>query len=137
MSTPTDAHEVFVKVLGGIAVETAVVMLLYIDGQMREHPPRTFRELQDGVIAGAALRVRPKLMTVLVIVAGLAPIFVTDGLGSDVMRRIALPMLGGMASTTLLTLIVIPVVYLIWEGRRYRKRDSAPTQTGADPVPAE
>jgi len=123
--------------LGGIAVETAVVMLLYIDAQMREHPPRTFRELQDGVIAGAALRVRPKLMTVLVIVAGLAPIFVTDGLGSDVMRRIALPMLGGMASTTLLTLIVIPVVYLIWEGRRYRKRDSAPTQTGADPVPAE
>jgi len=112
-------------------------MLLYIDGQMREHPPRTFKELRDGVIAGAALRVRPKLMTVLVIVAGLAPIFVTDGLGSDVMRRIALPMLGGMASTTLLTLIVIPVVYLIWEGRRFRKHDSAPTQTATIPVPAE
>ncbi len=123
--------------LGGIAVETAVVMLLYIDGQMREHPPSTFKELRDGVIAGAALRVRPKLMTVLVIVAGLAPIFVTDGLGSDVMRRIALPMLGGMASTTLLTLIVIPVVYLIWEGRRFRKHDSAPTQTATIPVPAE
>ena len=123
--------------LGGIAVETAVVMLLYIDGQMREHPPRTFKELQDGVIAGAALRVRPKLMTVLVIVAGLAPIFVTDGLGSDVMRRIALPMLGGMASTTLLTLIVIPVVYLIWEGRRFRGRDRAPMEPTAVPVPAE
>ena len=123
--------------LGGIAVETAVVMLLYIDGQMREHPPRTFKELQDGVIAGAALRVRPKLMTVLVIVAGLAPIFVTDGLGSDVMRRIALPMLGGMASTTLLTLIVIPVVYLIWEGRRFRGRDCAPMEPTAVPVPAE
>jgi copper/silver efflux system protein len=123
--------------LGGIAVETAVVMLLYIDGQMREHPPRTFKELRDGVIAGAALRVRPKLMTVLVIVAGLAPIFVTEGLGSDVMRRIALPMIGGMASTTLLTLIVIPVVYLIWEGRRFRRRDSAPMEPTAAPVPAE
>ncbi|MFA9474724.1 MAG: efflux RND transporter permease subunit, partial [Filomicrobium sp.] len=123
--------------LGGIAVETAVVMLLYIDGQMREHPPRTFKELQDSVIAGAAMRVRPKLMTVLTIVAGLAPIFFTEGLGSDVMRRIALPMLGGMASTMLLTLFVIPVVYLIWEGRRYRKHDSAPTEPETVPAPAE
>jgi len=114
--------------LGGIAVETAVVMLLYIDQRVREHPPKSFQELQDAVMAGAAMRVRPKLMTVLTIVAGLAPIFFTEGLGSDVMRRIALPMLGGMASTTVLTLIVIPVMYLIWEGRHYRKRDhtSAP-----------
>ncbi|HML90838.1 CusA/CzcA family heavy metal efflux RND transporter [Methyloceanibacter sp.] len=106
--------------LGGIAAETAVVMLLYIDQQVRLHPPKTFEELREAVIVGAAMRVRPKLMTVLTIVAGLAPIFLTEGLGSDVMRRIALPMLGGMASTLFLTLIVIPVVYLIWEGRRYR-----------------
>ncbi|MEZ5815623.1 MAG: CusA/CzcA family heavy metal efflux RND transporter [Hyphomicrobiaceae bacterium] len=105
--------------LGGIAVETAVVMLLYIDQRVREHPPRTLAELKDAVTAGAVMRVRPKLMTVLTIIVGLMPIFFTDGLGSDVMRRIALPMVGGMVSTTLLTLLVIPVIYLIWEGRRF------------------
>jgi len=123
--------------LGGIAVETAVVMLLYIDQQVREHPPNTFEELRESVMAGAALRVRPKLMTVLVIVAGLAPIFFTEGLGSDVMRRIALPMLGGMASTTVLTLIVIPVMYLIWEGRRYRSRKTPELEPTDVPAPAE
>jgi Cu(I)/Ag(I) efflux system membrane protein CusA/SilA len=66
---------------------------------------------------GAALRVRPKLMTVSVIIAGLLPIFFTEGLGSDVMRRIALPMVGGMVTTTLLTLIVIPVIYFIYQSR--------------------
>lgn len=63
---------------------------------------------------GAVLRVRPKLMTVSVIIAGLLPVFITDGLGADVMRRIALPMVGGMVSTTLLTLVMIPVVYYIY-----------------------
>jgi Cu(I)/Ag(I) efflux system membrane protein CusA/SilA len=105
--------------LGGIAAETAVIMLLYMDQQVREHPPRTRAELFDAIMTGAAMRVRPKLMTVLTIVAGLLPIFFTDGLGADVMRRIALPMIGGMVTTTLLTLIVIPVLYLIWEGRRF------------------
>jgi Cu(I)/Ag(I) efflux system membrane protein CusA/SilA len=71
---------------------------------------------------GAVLRVRPKLMTVSVIIAGLLPIFLTEGLGSDVMRRIALPMVGGMISTTLLTLIVIPVVYYLWEGRYFNQK---------------
>ena len=106
--------------LAGIAVETAVVMLLYIDHQVREHPPKTKQDLLEDVIHGAVLRVRPKLMTVSVILAGLAPIFITEGLGSDVMRRIALPMVGGMISTTILTLIVIPVVYYLWEGRRFK-----------------
>ncbi|MEM9358896.1 MAG: CusA/CzcA family heavy metal efflux RND transporter [Pseudomonadota bacterium] len=116
--------------LGGIAVETAVVMLLYIDQQVREHPPRTRQELFDAIVAGAVMRVRPKLMTVGVIIAGLLPIFFTDGLGSDVMRRIALPMVGGMASTTVLTLIVIPVVYYLWEGRRFNSnRTSSPALT--------
>ncbi len=106
--------------LAGIAVETAVVMLLYIDHQVRNSPPKTRQELFDAVMNGAVLRVRPKLMTVSVIIAGLAPIFLSDGLGSDVMRRIALPMVGGMISTTILTLIVIPVVYYLWEGRRFK-----------------
>tara|TARA_R110002124_G_scaffold266813_2_gene433826 strand:- start:13038 stop:16262 length:3225 start_codon:yes stop_codon:yes gene_type:complete len=110
--------------LAGIAVETAVVMLLYIDQQVRLHPPQSKQELLEDVIHGAVLRVRPKLMTVSVILAGLAPIFITEGLGSDVMRRIALPMIGGMLSTTVLTLIVIPVVYYIWEGRRFKDVES-------------
>ncbi|MEZ5857045.1 MAG: CusA/CzcA family heavy metal efflux RND transporter [Hyphomicrobiaceae bacterium] len=107
--------------LGGIAVETAVVMLLYIDARVREHPPVTRAQLIAAIEAGAVMRVRPKLMTVLTIIAGLLPVFFTDGLGADVMRRIALPMVGGMLSTTVLTLIVIPVVYLVWEGRRFAK----------------
>ena len=65
------------------------------------------------------MRVRPKLMTVGVITAGLLPIFFTEGLGSDVMRRIALPMVGGMASTTVLTLIVIPTVYCVLDRKKY------------------
>ena len=127
--------------LGGIAVETAVVMLLYIDAQVREQPPRSLRELHDAVVTGAAMRVRPKLMTVLVIVAGLAPIFFSEGLGSDVMRRIALPMLGGMASTTLLTLFVVPVIYFLWEGRRFsshsnnwRPENRTPTRGAVQPA---
>lgn len=103
--------------LGGIAVETAVVMLLYMDAQVRADKPKTMEALFVVVTKGAALRVRPKLMTVSVILVGLTPIFLTAGLGSDVMRRIALPMLGGMVSTTILTLIVIPVIYFIWVGR--------------------
>ena len=110
--------------LGGIAVETAVVMLLYIDQQVREHPPQDRAALLRAVIDGAVMRVRPKLMTVTVIVGGLMPIFFTEGPGSDVMRRIALPMVGGMTSTTVLTLIVIPVVYYLWEGRRFGRRNS-------------
>ena len=106
--------------LAGIAVETAVVMLIYIDQQVREHPPRNLTDLFDAVMHGAVLRVRPKLMTVCTTIVGLTPIFITEGLGSDVMRRIALPMIGGMTTTTILTLIVIPVVYYIWEGRRFK-----------------
>ncbi len=110
--------------LGGIAVETAVVMLLYIDAQVRAHPPVNKAELFDAIMTGAVMRVRPKLMTVAVIIAGLLPIFFTEGLGSDVMRRIALPMVGGMTSTTILTLIVIPAIYFVWEGRRFDKQQS-------------
>lgn len=106
--------------LAGIAVETAVIMLIYLDQQVRAHPPRNRQELFEAVMHGAVLRVRPKLMTVSVIIAGLLPIFFTEGFGSDVMRRIALPMVGGMVTTTLLTLIVIPVVYFIYQGRNLR-----------------
>lgn len=113
--------------LGGIAVETAVVMLLYIDHQVRADRPQTREHLRQVVSAGAVLRVRPKLMTVITVIAGLSPIFLTDGIGSDVMRRIALPMLGGMVSTMLLTLCVIPTLYFIWIGRAFPSKDTVKT----------
>lgn len=105
---------------GGIAAETVVVMLIYIDQQVRQHPPKSLAELSDAIQHGAVLRVRPLLMTALTTMVGLLPIFITEGLGSDVMRRIALPMVGGMVTVTLLTLIVIPVIYYLWEGRRFQ-----------------
>jgi copper/silver efflux system protein len=123
--------------LGGIAVETAVVMLLYIDNQVRKHPPKHRQDLFDAIIEGAVMRVRPKLMTVGVIIAGLLPIFFTQGLGSDVMRRIALPMVGGMVSTTVLTLIVIPVVYYLWEGRRFAAKHEQKTPSKQDDKSSE
>lgn len=103
--------------LSGIAVETAIVMLIYLDQQMRDHPPRTAGEFLENIRQGAALRLRPKMMTVFTIIIGLLPIFLSEGPGSEVMRRIALPMLGGMASTTVLTLILVPVAYKVWFGR--------------------
>ncbi|MEL7451451.1 MAG: CusA/CzcA family heavy metal efflux RND transporter, partial [Pseudomonadota bacterium] len=110
--------------LGGIAAETAVVMLLYIDQRVRETAPDTAAGLRDAVMAGAVLRLRPKLMTVVTVMAGLAPIFITDGLGADVMRRVALPMLGGMVTTTALTLLVVPVIYSLWVGGSLRAHAS-------------
>ncbi len=100
--------------LAGIAVETAIVMLIYIDHEMREHWPKTFEELLENVRHGAIQRLRPKLMTVSTVILGLVPIFLTTGPGSDVMRRIALPMVGGMISTMILTLILIPVLYAVY-----------------------
>lgn len=100
--------------LAGIAVETAIVMLIYIDHEMRENWPRSFEDLLTNVRRGALQRLRPKLMTVSTIILGLVPIFLTIGPGSDVMRRIALPMVSGMVSTTILTLILIPVLYTVY-----------------------
>ena len=103
-------------------------MLLYIDAQVREEQPQNRVELFEAISHGAAMRVRPKLMTVLTILVGLTPVFVTDGLGADVTRRIALPMLGGMVSTLLLTLIVIPAIYYIWVGRSFSARGGSKSE---------
>jgi Cu(I)/Ag(I) efflux system membrane protein CusA/SilA len=116
--------------LAGIAAETAVVMLLYMDAEVRQRRPRTRDELLVAVRAGALLRLRPKLMTVITIFAGLAPILLTEGPGSDVMRRIALPMVGGMLSTLLLTLLVIPVVYSLWVGWQLDRMGTARKEAG-------
>jgi Cu(I)/Ag(I) efflux system membrane protein CusA/SilA len=109
--------------LSGVAVEIGVIMLVYLN-QAFEHQrnaaDRTQRQLtaedvRSAVIDGALLRVRPIMMTVAAIIAGLLPIMLGGGTGSEVMRRIAAPMVGGMVSATLLTLVVIPAVFLIWK----------------------
>ncbi|HEX7272692.1 MAG TPA: efflux RND transporter permease subunit [Casimicrobiaceae bacterium] len=114
--------------LGGVAAEFGVVMLVYIDHAIARRTAAGRRidqaELVHAIIEGAALRVRPKAMTVAVIIAGLLPIMWGSGTGSEVMRRIAAPMVGGMITAPLLSLFVIPAAYLLV--RRPRRRRSAP-----------
>lgn len=109
--------------LGGLAVETAMIMMVYIDLQVKETQPQTRQDLMTAIHDGALMRIRPVMMTVMTEFAGLLPIFVFTGLGADVMRRIALPIVGGMLTTTVLTLIVIPALYYIWEARRLNEQD--------------
>jgi Cu(I)/Ag(I) efflux system membrane protein CusA/SilA len=104
--------------LAGVAVETSVVMLLYLnlawERICREKARPELADLYAAVIEGAVQRLRPKLMTVATVIAGLLPIMLGSGTGSEVMRRIAAPMVGGMVSSTVLTLLVIPAAYLLW-----------------------
>jgi Cu(I)/Ag(I) efflux system membrane protein CusA/SilA len=105
--------------LAGVAAETGVVMLIYLDHAWRDTIQRctaagrapTVADLYDAVMRGAVERVRPKMMTVVAIMAGLLPIMWSTGTGNEVMRRIAAPMVGGMISSTVLTLAVIPAIY--------------------------
>jgi Cu(I)/Ag(I) efflux system membrane protein CusA/SilA len=111
--------------LAGVAVEIGVVMLVYLNQAIRRHMADaqaagrslSIGDVQQAVIDGALLRVRPIMMTVAAIIAGLLPIMLGGGTGSEVMRRIAAPMVGGMVSATILTLIVIPALFLFWRGR--------------------
>ena len=110
--------------LAGVAAETGVVMLIYLDRAltdrrllcMREGRAFTHDDLRAAIMEGAVERVRPKMMTVTAISVGLLPILWNDGTGSEVMQRIAIPMIGGMASSTLLTLLVIPALYALVKG---------------------
>ena len=106
--------------LVGVAAETGVIMLVYLDEvydrRLREGKMTTRTDLYDAVMEGAVERVRPKMMTVVAITAGLLPIMWTTGSGADVMKRIAAPMIGGMVTSTILTLFIIPAIYLIWRG---------------------
>ena len=107
--------------LAGVAVETGVVMLVYLDEayerRVQEGRLGTPQDLHDAIIEGAVQRVRPKMMTVAAIMGGLLPIMWSTGTGADVMKRIAAPMIGGMVSSTILTLLVIPVLYALWRGQ--------------------
>jgi Cu(I)/Ag(I) efflux system membrane protein CusA/SilA len=115
--------------LAGVAVEIGVVMLVYLDQALQRHHDNAARDnrpmnaddVRQAVIDGALLRVRPVMMTKAAIIAGLLPIMLGDGTGAEVMRRIAAPMVGGMISVSILTLVVIPAVYLLWKQRVYRR----------------
>jgi len=106
--------------LAGVAAETGVVMLIYLDQAweaQRAAGRHSLQGLYGAVMDGAVERVRPKMMTVTAIIAGLLPVLWGSGAGSSVMRRIAAPMIGGMVSSTVLTLVVIPAVYSLWKER--------------------
>ena len=105
--------------LAGVAAEFGVVMLVYLDHAVERRSPANLAELYNAVIEGAVLRVRPKAMTAAVVLAGLLPIMLGSGTGSEVMRRIAAPMLGGMITAPLVSMVLIPVLYVLWKGRDY------------------
>ena len=115
--------------LAGVAAETGVVMLIYLDHALRELKEERARQgrvftrddLYQAIMAGAVERVRPKMMTVAAIMAGLLPIMWTHGTGAEVMQRIAVPMIGGMVSSTVLTLVVIPSIYAVVKGIAFRR----------------
>ncbi|PJG57137.1 CusA/CzcA family heavy metal efflux RND transporter [Bradyrhizobium forestalis] len=117
--------------LAGVAAETGVVMLIYLEQALAEIKAKcsaagrvlTRQDLHEAIMEGAVERVRPKMMTVVAIMAGLLPIMWSTGTGSEIMQRIAVPMIGGMISSTLLTLIVIPAIFGLVKGFRLPPKD--------------
>jgi Cu(I)/Ag(I) efflux system membrane protein CusA/SilA len=115
--------------LAGVAVEIGVVMLVYLKQALasekrkarKEQRPLAVNDLASAVTNGALMRVRPIMMTVAAIIAGLLPIMLGSGTGSEVMRRIAAPMVGGMISATILTLALIPAIFLLWQKWRLNR----------------
>ena len=111
--------------LAGLDAETGVVMLLYLElayeQWKKEGRMRSAADLKDAVMHGAVKRIRPKIMTVSVILAGLIPIMFSHGAGSDVMKRIAAPMVGGVITSTILELIIYPAIYVIWKERELER----------------
>jgi Cu(I)/Ag(I) efflux system membrane protein CusA/SilA len=107
--------------LAGLDAETGVVMLLYLDlaydEWVKKGRMKTTADLQESIMHGAVKRIRPKIMTVSVILAGLIPIMFSHGAGADVMKRIAAPMVGGVITSTILELVIYPAIYRIWKGK--------------------
>ncbi|MDH3810531.1 MAG: CusA/CzcA family heavy metal efflux RND transporter, partial [Gammaproteobacteria bacterium] len=103
--------------LAGVAVEIGVIMLVYLNQALARRKASSVEDIREAVIEGALLRIRPVIMTVAATIGGLLPIMFGSGTGSEVMRRIAAPMVGGMVSATLLTLVVIPALFLLWRQR--------------------
>ncbi len=124
--------------LAGVATQTGVVMLVYLDEAYDRYRTegrlRTLRDLMDAIIEGAVMRVRPKAMTVATMTIGLLPLMWSRGAGADVMRRIAAPMVGGLISSAVMTLIIIPAIYMIyksWEMRRKGMLVASPEEDAA------
>lgn len=117
--------------LAGVAVEIGVIMLVYLNQawhytkltRQQQHQPLLLKDLNDSIEEGAGLRVRPVMMTVLTVIIGLIPIMYGEGTGSEVMQRIAAPMIGGMASALLLTLVVLPAIFKLWKLRELKNND--------------
>jgi Cu(I)/Ag(I) efflux system membrane protein CusA/SilA len=111
--------------LAGVAGELGVIMLVYLNQAWhakktlaeQNQTPISIEMLTDAIREGAGLRVRPVMMTVLTVIIGLIPIMYGSGTGSEVMQRIAAPMIGGMASALLLTLLVLPAIYKLWKSK--------------------
>ncbi|MGE4605813.1 MAG: CusA/CzcA family heavy metal efflux RND transporter [Myxococcota bacterium] len=123
--------------LAGLDAQTGVVMLLYLKLAHRKSQAagalRSMADLEEAIVEGAARRIRPKLMTVLAMGAGLMPLLWSTGTGSDVMKRVAAPMVGGLASSFALELLVYPALFAIWKGRELARVSSAdPTSSQAD-----
>jgi Cu(I)/Ag(I) efflux system membrane protein CusA/SilA len=122
--------------LAGVAAEIGVIMIVYIDGayerRVQEGKTMTPKDLFEAVIEGAAQRVRPVIMTATAIIAGLLPIMWSHGTGADVMKRIAAPMIGGMVTSTILTLAVIPAIYALWRGWGMRGLSLENEKTGSE-----
>jgi Cu(I)/Ag(I) efflux system membrane protein CusA/SilA len=115
--------------LAGLDAETGVVMLLYLDlayeKWKKEGRLNKKEDLRDAVMYGAVKRIRPKIMTVSVILAGLIPIMFSHGTGSDIMKRIAAPMIGGVVTSAILELIIYPSIYMLWKERDLKRRIQA------------
>jgi Cu(I)/Ag(I) efflux system membrane protein CusA/SilA len=110
--------------LAGLDAETGVVMLLYLDlayeKWRKEGKLKSLPDLRESIMYGAVKRIRPKMMTVSVILAGLIPIMFSYGTGADVMKRIAAPMVGGVVTSTILELVIYPAIYMIWRSREFK-----------------
>ncbi|MBI5211755.1 MAG: efflux RND transporter permease subunit [Nitrospirae bacterium] len=113
--------------LAGLDAETGVVMLLYLElayeKWKKEGRLNGIVDLKEAIMYGSVKRIRPKIMTVSVILAGLIPIMFSHGTGSDVMKRIAAPMVGGVITSTILELIIYPAIYMIWKSREFKKTE--------------
>jgi copper/silver efflux system protein len=113
--------------LAGLDAETGVVMLLYLDLAWRERTPLTRADATAAIFQGAVKRIRPKMMTVATILAGLLPVLWSQGAGSDVTQRIAAPMVGGVVTSAILELVVYPSIYFVWKARRLPASEQAAT----------
>jgi Cu(I)/Ag(I) efflux system membrane protein CusA/SilA len=129
--------------LAGLDAETGVVMLLYLDLAYEDWKKRglmgDLAHLRDAIYHGAVKRVRPKAMTASVIIAGLMPIMWSHGTGADVMKRIAIPMIGGVITSTIMELVVYPAIYYLWRShsiKRLPPSDPATAAPGPAPIPA-